>query len=427
MKQWESASLLQLVQKIQAAKKAQAIWGQADLQDRSIVFQAIKEVLHTDLDLLIQTESFETGIDSKFLKENVYHNLFLWLDREAKSAALVKDDSIQLPFPVGVGAILLPRFFGLRWALQNLLPGLIAGNAIIIKPSSKFPLTALAIESFIAKISSRLPDSVLHVIQGTRDEVGKTLAMHPSIRNIVAIGQGDSIKALAANLDVTKKKVQLFSGSSNSSLVLADDLSSEDWDMLTQTLFLGFGQTGFNSQKIFVLESHQASFEARLKSWIQDQWITLPQACQYLADQHKHFLDSVRSQQGKVFGGQLRTTADGQVQIQPALILDFSHCSEWQQEQLPACAVILSSVKYSHEMAKWSNVGDWGLAAQIWGDAEKANRLATKLNVGVVWINTWIQQDLDFHFGAKSSYVGIPDRQAFGAFWSECRKVVSKI
>lgn len=424
---WKPTELMGVVQAIQIAKKNLVTWSEVSSEERFKIYSITQKILTENLDHFIEVESHESGISVDFLRSSIYRNLQKWLlDLLAKSQAqtLIDDKSkTKQFFASGTTVVLAPRFFSLKWVLQNILPGIYAGNCLIVKPSSRFKQTAMGLQKILNLIAAELPAGVLQVVQGSAEEVGHTLAMHPSIRNIIAVGNADRMNQLVKNLDLSRKKIQIYSGTSNSILLLNANIQEHQWDLLTKTMFLGFGQTGFNGQKIFVLESEQKSFQERLENWISSQWMAVPEAWFDFIERHERFLHEVRRQKGKVIGGHIKIE-NGQTFIQPALILDFTHCSEWQQEHLPACAVILSAVKYSHEMVKWSNLGDWGLAAQVWGEPEKARKIAAKLNVGVVWINTWIEQDLDFYIGAKSSYIGIADRHPFGSFWSECRNIV---
>src|SRR5690606_25450130 len=75
------------------------------------------------------------------------------------------------------------------------------------------------------------------------------------------------------------------------------------------------------------------------------------------------------------------------------LTRDLTNCSPLQLEELDRPLVLASTVKYVHEMAKWTNTGDYGFCASIWGSEEKARSLAEKLHVGRVWINGWMDGD----------------------------------
>jgi acyl-CoA reductase-like NAD-dependent aldehyde dehydrogenase len=93
-----------------------------------------------------------------------------------------------------------------------------------------------------------------------------------------------------------------------------------------------------------------------------------------------------------------------------ALIKDFNMCSELQQDYLGVPLVFLCTVKYGHEMAKWSNTGYLSLTHSIWGsDLEKAKRLARKLETDSVYLNHWSPTG-KLPFGLKSSSFGLDPR-----------------
>ena len=68
----------------------------------------------------------------------------------------------------------------------------------------------------------------------------------------------------------------------------------------------------------------------------------------------------------------------------------------------------LNSFKYPHEAVKWANNSPYGLSASVFTkDLSKAHKIAAGLDVGTVWVNTWMNRDLRMPFGGrKASGIG---------------------
>jgi aminomuconate-semialdehyde/2-hydroxymuconate-6-semialdehyde dehydrogenase len=108
--------------------------------------------------------------------------------------------------------------------------------------------------------------------------------------------------------------------------------------------------------------------------------------------------------------------------VQPTWTQDLSNCSEMQQHHIPAPLFIVTAVKYTHEMVKWSNTGYLGHSAVIWGPVEKALNLGSQLQVGHVHINRWTDF-LSMGTPIKQSFWGNPDLKWSGSFYSDVKKM----
>ena len=81
--------------------------------------------------------------------------------------------------------------------------------------------------------------------------------------------------------------------------------------------------------------------------------------------------------------------------------------------------------KYAHEVVEWTNSTKYGLSASIWTQSlSKAHKVAAKLEVGTVWVNTWLNRDLRMPFGGwKASGIGREGGEHSLDFYSEQKTV----
>lgn len=94
--------------------------------------------------------------------------------------------------------------------------------------------------------------------------------------------------------------------------------------------------------------------------------------------------------------------------IAPTIIEGLSLTCRTNTEEIFGPVVTLTPFETEEEVLQMANVNDYGLAATIWTqNLAKAHRLAAKIDVGIVWVNTWLLRDLRTPFGGmKNSGVG---------------------
>ena len=94
--------------------------------------------------------------------------------------------------------------------------------------------------------------------------------------------------------------------------------------------------------------------------------------------------------------------------IQPTVVDGLGPDSQTNQEEIFGPVVTLQSFKTEDEALQLANSTSYGLAATIWTqDISKANRVAAKVDSGIIWINCWLLRDLRTPFGGmKNSGVG---------------------
>ncbi len=162
--------------------------------------------------------------------------------------------------PVGVVGAITPFNDPLNLVAHKVGPALAAGNAIIVKPDSKTPLSALKLAEAILS-SGLLPRGVLQVITGRGSEIGDALVRDPRVRMISFTG------GLEVGLDIMGKvglkKVGMELGSNSPVIVMPD----ADLDLAVEAnvsgAFWAAGQNCLHVQRLLVHEAIYEPFVAR--------------------------------------------------------------------------------------------------------------------------------------------------------------------
>jgi aminomuconate-semialdehyde/2-hydroxymuconate-6-semialdehyde dehydrogenase len=379
-------SPLDFIKSLQEAKRAQEQWAKIPLDQRFSILEKLKvEIKKLEMaDELAKQQALP--ID--FVKANEYVDVRL----EMKETTAM---------PTGMIALLLPEKLALRFLLQKALPALFAGNGVVIKthPQNSFP-------GLIFKaIAKDLPEHLVSIFHGD-DELGSLIASHPGIHAVCASGKSSSMeKILKASLS-TFKKVQLHGDYHNSALILNEIPLAEVVEPLIHSAFTGQGMLRFNVNNIFVTELRLAEFENQLKGALeQKNLMPIPdRELQRIND----IKNKARAENGKVIVD---------IDQGPLVIRDMSHCSTLQLECLSAPILMISPVKYVHEMVKWTNTGSLGEMAQIFGPKDKILKFGAQLEVGNIVDSSWIEGHI-MRPGSKQSFYGISDERPFGAFFS---------
>ena len=150
-------------------------------------------------------------------------------------------------FPIGPVGAITPFNFPLNLVLHKLAPAIAAGNTLVLKPSPRTPLTALALAELAA--GSDLPQGALQVLPGGA-EIGQAMAADPRLKMLTFTGSasvGWALKAKAA-----RKKVTLELGG-NCAAVIHNDTELEYAAQRVAAGGFGYsGQSCVSVQRVFV-------------------------------------------------------------------------------------------------------------------------------------------------------------------------------
>jgi aminomuconate-semialdehyde/2-hydroxymuconate-6-semialdehyde dehydrogenase len=116
--------------------------------------------------------------------------------------------------------------------------------------------------------------------------------------------------------------------------------------------------------------------------------------------------------------------ADGYF-IEPTIIEGLDQNCRTNQEEIFGPVITIQPFETEEEALQLANNSTYGLAATIWTqDISKANRIATKLETGIVWVNCWLVRDLRTPFGGmKNSGVGREGGWEALRFFTEAKNV----
>ncbi|MGH6632576.1 MAG: aldehyde dehydrogenase family protein, partial [Sphingopyxis sp.] len=210
---------------VDAAVSRAPHWAALDPRERAVFVAAIGECLAERADELAREFANEIGTpiaEARRLQVELAVSAF----RQAPALAAVVgateqlDRSIVRRVPIGVAACITPWNYPLYQAATKIVPALLAGVPVILKPSEIAPLSIVALAQ--AATDAGLPPGALNIVFGAGAQIGAHLAAHPGIDVVSFTGSTATGRRVAGLAGSLLKKVSLELGGKSASVVLED-------------------------------------------------------------------------------------------------------------------------------------------------------------------------------------------------------------
>lgn len=412
---------LDFVQALPLAKKAQENFEKVPLAERALLLERIAERLQNSEKEIARASALFEGWSAEFALTKIVRPVEALFRRLAGELKLQHDEDSRQP--TGLLSIIAPAPMSFRFIGERLAPALAAGNAVLVKVPSGAPVTANLWGQLLK--DAEVPVGLVSLLVGRGSEIGPLFASHPSLRAVSFGGRPSNAAAIARAAGESLKKAQISGGVKNS-LLLLPETDPAHWPEIMNSVLIGQGRLGFSLSRIFVTETQTDEFFAKLEETLKSlEPLRSPEGSSpwtpFADGRALEALEKTRSQITADQGRFIASSRSGDDFHQPVLFVkSLTNCSTLQLEETAAPVVIVNSVKYAHEMAKWNNTSDYGLCASVWGPEDKARRLGAKLQAGQVWINGWLKGDTTVA-GWKKSFFGIPDPRWDGRFYSDVK------
>ncbi|MGM0900779.1 MAG: aldehyde dehydrogenase family protein [Bacillota bacterium] len=312
--------------------------------------------------------------------------------------------------PIGIVGAITPFNDPLNLVAHKVGPAIAAGNAIIVKPATVTPISALLLAEAFAEAG--LPEKVLSVITGYGNEIGDVLVTHPAVRMISFTGGLNAGEEIVRKAGL--KKISMELGSNSPVIVLEDANIEEAVEATVSGAFWAAGQNCLGVQRVFIQEGIMGPFQ---KAFVQ-------QARQYhIGDKLSQETDMgplisereairVESMVNEaVEKGALLLTGgvrDGAYYL-PTVLTNVPNECTIAKEEIFGPVVLLYSVRDLDMAIQKANNVDYGLQAGIFTqDIRKAHEAIARMDVGGIMINDSSDYRIDAmpFGGVKNSGVG---------------------
>ena len=291
--------------------------------------------------------------------------------------------------PLGVIGAITPFNFPLNLALHKIGPALAGGNAVVHKPASATPVSALLLASYFAEAG--LPEGALNVVPGPGAELGEALARHPDVAMITFTGSpevGVRLREIAG-----LKRVTLELGSNSAVIVEADADLDLAVPLCVSGAYAHSGQVCISVQRIFVHASRFGEFVERMAAGAGAlrQGPPVEEATQVSSLINEGEAVRVASWIDEAVGAGARLVTGGEregTRMRPAVLTDVPTAAKLFAKEAFGPVAGVNRFGDLGEAIGMVNASDYGLQASIFTrDIGKAFRAAREAEVGGFMIN----------------------------------------
>lgn len=412
---------------IRSAKDVFISWSKTSITERARILGRIADLIDERHEELSAIESQDNGkplwlakkVDIPRASSN-FRFFSQAITQFASESHHMVDAAINytLRQPLGVVACISPWNLPLYLFSWKIAPALASGNTVVAKPSEVTPASAYILSEIC--IEAGLPPGVLNIIHGYGHEIGSHLNVHPEVKAISFTGSTRVGKEIAATAAPLFKKLSLEMGGKNPNIIFADC----NWDKMLRTTvsssFANQGQICLCGSRIYIERSAYDKFKKEFVEKAGRMKVGHPSAADtkvgaVVSEPHRDkilsYIELAKEEGGTVLlGGGKADVPDhpNGYYIQPTIIEGLGPDCRVQQEEIFGPVVTLTPFDTEEEALKLANSTPYGLSATLWTEnLTRAHRMATEIEAGIVWINTWLLRDLRTPFGGvKQSGIG---------------------
>lgn len=386
-----------------AARVAFAAWAERGVPARVRVMRAVLSAVARERDAILDRLVAETGK----VRGDALVELTMLLDTmryyTVRAEALLADEqvtphllkskqaSISL-HPRGVVGIISPWNFPLDLGFGEAVPALLAGNAVLLKPSELTPLSSLELER-IARAAG-LPAGVFQVLTGDGTTGAALCEVVDQVTFTGSVAVGRKVAAIAARRLIP---CTLELGGKDPMIVLRDADLDRAAAAAVWGAFFNSGQMCMSVERVYVEEDVHDAFVERVVSRTQqlrqgidgdyDQDVGAMTRAEQLETVEAHVQGAVEQGARVLIGGR-RLAGLGESFYEPTVLVDVDHSMALMRDETFGPVLPIMAVGSAAEAVRLANDSPYGLNASVWSrDRALARRVAGQVCSGSVCIN----------------------------------------
>lgn len=382
-----------------AAKAAFPAWAAKPLSERIALMERFLAIFRSQEEEIINLEIKELGAPWAFAKsshcEYQYTRVRSYIDL-APEVPMVEKMPLSTVYrePVGVIGCITPWNYPLGQVVQKVIPALLTGNTVVLKPSQHTPLSCYLMADAFDRAG--FPKGVFNMVTGRGAEVGDAMATHPMIDMISFTGSTSGGIQVARQALGTVKRITLELGGKSPDIFLPMD----DYDTAIRccfnSIFLNSGQTCTALSRLIIPKSEEAKIEARLAAIVKEYTVgdpadhsvkvgPLASLSQYR--KVKSYIEKGIAEGARLLAGGVPGAPVRGYYVEPTIFTGCTMDMTIARDEIFGPVLCVFTYETEDEAVALANDTRYGLNAAVYGPKERAVAVAKKIRAGNVYIN----------------------------------------
>ena len=399
---------------VNSSEKAFKGWQSFDYGKRAKLLIRAGEILRNNIDEYAELMTREMGKPIAGAKAEVEKCAWVCDYYAENGDSFLKDEIIETDAqksfvtyePLGTVLAVMPWNFPFWQVFRFAVPGLMAGNAGLLKHASNVTGCALAIEDIFRKAG--FPEDLFRTLKISSSKVAGVIE-NPIVKAVTLTGSVPAGRAVAEKAGAELKKTVLELGGSDPYLILEDADLEKAISTCVNSRLINNGQSCIAAKRFIVVESRLEEFtrkfveEMKTKTMgdpMDESYDLGPQARVDLRDElHDQVQRSIDKGANCLLGGEIPNKKGAWY---PSTILANvqSGMAAYEEELFGPVAAIIKA-ENEEDAIRIANDSDFGLGAAVFTeDLEKGERIASReLNAGNCFVNSLVKSDPRLPFG----------------------------
>ncbi len=302
--------------------------------------------------------------------------------------------------PIGVCALITPWNFPMAIPSWKMMPALVCGNTLVIKPAEDTPLSTINLVK--AAEEAGVPGGVINIVTGIGETAGGPLTVHPGVRLVSFTGSTDTGRIVAENAARTDKICSLEMGGKNVIMVMED----ADLDLAAEGVVWGaFGTTGQRCTaasrivvhkrvyKKFVDKLIERTKPLRIGNGLNKNVEVGPVINEDAVEKILYYIDVGKNEDGATLSLGGARLDKGEYRhgyfIEPTIFTDVAPRMRIAQEEIFGPVLSVIPCRNLDEAIEIGNGVKYGLSASIYTqDVNRAFQAMEAMNTGIFYVNS---------------------------------------
>jgi succinate-semialdehyde dehydrogenase/glutarate-semialdehyde dehydrogenase len=412
---------------VESAESAFLKWSEKTMRERGVLLFRAATIVRDDHKRLARLLTMEQGKPLREATDEVrgFCNIiefYAGLSSQPAGDAVhlgSQGDCMVLHEPLGVCGAIIPWNMPVLIMGWKTAPTLLAGNTMVVKPSSTAPLTILSISKILEEAG--ISPGVLNIITGSGGSAGEAIITHPSIQKVSFTGScatGCRIRGIAGS---QTKDLVLELGGSDPMIVMDDADVQKAVEGALRGRFYNAGQVCTAVKRLFVHQDIAEPFISKLKERVESLHVgdgldpqtemgPLNNRQQY--DTLSGIMKSVRENgEGTILTGGSPVKGEGYDNgyfFEPTLVRDVADDSSLLTREIFGPVLPVVVFPDLDTAISQANQSPYGLGASVWtSDLATVKRVFQDVHAGIIWVNRHVTVPPEIPFGGtKESGTG---------------------